>query len=156
MIWVSRNLPAAMSTMSDAKQQFVDTNILIYAYDLAAGEKHQMSQALLTELWSTEKACLSIQVLQEFYVNATKRSVQPLSPEKAFQVIRDLSTLPVHRPGVTDVISAIELHERYQVSFWDAMILRSAQQLGCEILLSEDLSDGQDYGGVKVVNPFKK
>jgi predicted nucleic acid-binding protein len=135
--------------------QFVDSNVLVYAYDLAQDEKHEQAKALLLSLWESGLGCVSIQVLQEFFVNVTRKSDFPLSPEQAAQVIHDFSDWTVHRPGIKDVISAIELHQRYQISFWDAMILQSARQCGCGTLWSEDLSDSQDYGGVKVVNLFK-
>jgi len=135
--------------------QFVDSNILVYAYDLAQGEKRQQAKTLLLSLWESGLGCVSVQVLQEFFVNVTRKADSPLSSEQAAQVIHDFSDWTIHRPGIKDVLSAIELHQRYRISFWDAMILRSARQSGCSILWSEDLSDSQDYGGVKVLNPFK-
>jgi len=136
--------------------QFVDTNILVYAYDLSQGDKHEKAKALLLSLWETGLGCLSIQVLQEFFVSVTRKSKHPLSVEQAAQVIQDFSDWKVHRPGVKDVVAAIDLHRSHQVSFWDAMILQSARQSGCSLLWSEDLSTGQDYAGVKVVNPFDR
>jgi len=135
--------------------QFVDSNILVYAYDLSQGEKHKQAKALLLSLWESGFGCVSIQVLQEFFVNVTRKSEFPLSPELAAQVIHDFSDWKVHRPGVKDIVSAIELHLRYRISFWDAMILQSARQSDCGIVWSEDLSDSEDYARVKVVNPFK-
>ena len=137
-------------------REFVDSNILVYAYDLAQGEKHAQAKNLLLSLWESGLGCVSNQVLQEFYVNVTRKSKFPLSPEQATQIIQDFSDWTVHRPGIKDLVSAIELHQRNQLSFWDAMILQSARHTGCGILWSEDLSNSQDYGGVKVVNPFKK
>jgi predicted nucleic acid-binding protein len=136
-------------------RQFVDSNILVYAYDNAQGEKHTQAKALLLSLWESGLGCVSIQVLQEFYVSVTRKSKFPLSPEDASQVIYDFSDWTIHRPGVKDIISAIELHRRYQISFWDAMILQSARQSGCGVVWSEDLSDSEDYAGVKINNPFK-
>ncbi|MDI6769279.1 MAG: PIN domain-containing protein [Anaerolineales bacterium] len=135
--------------------QFVDSNILVYAYDLSQGEKHEQAKALLLSLWESGLGCVSIQVMQEFYVNVTRKSEFPLSQEQAAQVIHDFSDWKVHRPAITDVLSAIELHQRYQISFWDAMILQSARQSDCGIVWSEDLSDSEEYAGIKVVNPFK-
>lgn len=136
--------------------QFVDSNILVYAYDLAQGEKHEQAKALLLSLWESGLGCVSIQVLQEFFVSITRKSDFPLASEEAAEVIGDFSDWIVHRPGVKDILSAIELHQRHQISFWDAMILQSARQSNCSILWSEDLSSGQTYGGkVKVVSPFK-
>jgi predicted nucleic acid-binding protein len=134
--------------------QFVDSNILVYAYDLAQGEKRERAKALLLSLWESELGCVSIQVLQEFFVNVTRKSETPLPAEQAAQVIQDFSDWTVHRPGVRDVLAAIELHLRHRISFWDAMIVQSARQSGCGLIWSEDLSAGQDYDGVKVVNPF--
>jgi predicted nucleic acid-binding protein len=144
-----------MSFMSDPRNlQFVDTNVLIYAHDVSAGQKHTRARELLQSLWQSEEGCLSIQVLQEFYVNVTQKVARPLTPEVAGQIIADLAVWQVHRPGLEDVLDAIRLQTRYQVSFWDAMIIASAIQLGCPTLWSEDLNAGQTYGGVTVLSPF--
>ena len=134
--------------------QFVDTNILIYAHDVSAGQKHDRAQQLIRDLWQSGQGCLSIQVLQEFYVNVTQKVTQPLSAEIAAQIIADLSVWEVHCPRVEDVLDAVRLQKRYQISFWDAMILASAAQLGCQILWSEDLNPGQVYDQVEVQSPF--
>jgi predicted nucleic acid-binding protein len=138
----------------DGSLAFVDTNVLIYAHDTSAGAKHLRARQLLESLWQSEAGCLSIQVLQEFYVNVTQKVAKPLSLGDAAQIIADLSVWRVHRPGVQDVLYAIRLQERHQVSFWDAMILSSAIQLNCHILWSEDLNSGQIYNSVTVANPF--
>lgn len=134
--------------------QFVDTNVLIYAHDLSAGEKHSRARDLLRELWQSGQGCLSVQVLQEFYVNVTQKVAKPLAPEEAGQIIADLAVWQVHRPGVEDILDAIGLLERHQISFWDAMIVASAIQMGCQTIWSEDLNPGQVYGQVVVRNPF--
>ena len=136
------------------QRQFVDTNILIYAHDSSAGGKHDKAKALVNELWQSGDGCLSIQVFQEFYVNVTRKLAIPLSPEAAIEIITDLSTWQVHSPNASDLIDAIGLQTRRQISFWDAMILTSARQLGCRTLWSEDLNAGQNYEGVEVRNPF--
>jgi predicted nucleic acid-binding protein len=142
--------------MSETRRlQFVDTNILIYAHDSSAGDKHIKAQALVRDLWQSGEGCLSIQVLQEFYVNVTQKVTRPLSPDEAASIVSELSVWLVHRPGVDDVLDAIRLQGRYQISFWDAMIVTSALQLGCERLWSEDLSAGQAYDTVRVANPFQ-
>lgn len=137
-----------------ASYQFVDTNLLVYAHDRAAGKKHTQALGLVRELWESGRGSLSIQVLQEFYVVVTRKVPQPLASETAAQVIADLRAWRVHRPGVDDVLGAISLQVRHQLTFWDAMLLQSASQLGCEVLWSEDLHSGQEYQGVRVVNPF--
>jgi predicted nucleic acid-binding protein len=134
--------------------QFVDTNILIYAHDISAGQKHGRAKELMRDLWHSGDGCLSIQVLQEFYVNVTQKVTKPLSAEAAAQIIADLSVWEVHCPKMEDVLDAIRLQKRYQISFWDAMILVSAIQLGCHMLWSEDLNPGQVYDQVEVQSPF--
>ena len=142
--------------MSESRDlQFVDTNILIYAHDHSAGSKHIRARDLIRALWQSGEGCLSIQVLQEFYVNITHKVAKPLKADVAAQIIADLSVWHVHRPGVEDVLDAIRLQDRYQTSFWDAMIIVSAIQLGCQTIWSEDLSTGQVYDTVTVTSPFK-
>ncbi len=134
--------------------QFVDTNILIYAHDKSAGPKHEQARALLESLWENDHGCLSIQVLQEFYINVTRKIAKPLDLETAKSIVADLGLWTTHSPNVDDVLEAITVQQRYSLSFWDAMILASAARLGCGVVWSEDLNDGQEYDGVKVVNPF--
>lgn len=140
--------------MNDDEPQFVDTNILIYAFDRSTGAKHEVANKMVRQLWDTGLGHLSMQVLQEFFVNITRKAPLALEPERAVETLRDLMTWHVHVPGPHDILAAIALQDRYRVSFWDAMILRSAHQSGCEIMWSEDLTDGQDYDGVLVKNPF--
>lgn len=135
--------------------QFVDTNVLVYAHDLSAKQKHQRAKALFREMWEARTGCLSIQVLQEFYVSVTRKVAKPLPSQSAAQIIADLSTWEVFSPGVDDVLTAIQLQVRYQLSFWDSMIITAASQLGCQTVWSEDLNPGQVYGGVVVTNPFE-
>ena len=144
-----------MNSMSEPRfLQFVDTNILIYAHDISAGQKHSRAKELMRDLWQSEEGCLSIQVLQEFYVNVTQKVAKPLPAEAAAQIIADLSVWEVHCPRTEDVLDAIRLQKRYQISFWDAMILASALQLGCHVLWSEDLNPAQVYDQVEVQSPF--
>lgn len=137
-----------------ANPQFVDTNVLIYAHDSSAGSKHEQARALMQELWDARAGCLSIQVLQEFYVNITRKVAHPLAPQAAAEIIMELSTWQIHRPDVSDLLEAIRLQTRLQLSFWDAMIIASANRLGCHTVWSEDLNAGQTYGDVVVQNPF--
>jgi predicted nucleic acid-binding protein len=133
-------------------REFVDTNVLIYAFDRTAGKKREAAVSLLARLWSDQIGCLSLQVLQEFYVTATKKL--KMAPGEAFAQIDRFGKWTVHRPDVNDVLVAIQLHRENKVSFWDAMILRSAMRSGCGLLWSEDLSDGLRWDGVIVRNPF--
>lgn len=134
--------------------QFIDTNVLVYGHDKSAGAKHELAKALLQQLWESEQGCLSIQVLQEFYVTITRKVAKPLSAEEASQIIASLGTWRVHSPTVNDVQEAITIQARYGISFWDAMIIRSAVCLGCNSVWSEDLNAGQRYGAATVLNPF--
>ena len=143
-----------MNFMSAKPLQFVDTNVLIYAHDRSAGPKHEQARALMAELWEHRAGCLSIQVLQEFYVNITRKVTHPLSPETAVEIINDLATWQIHQPDVSDLLAAIRLQTRLQLSFWDAMIIASANRLGCHTVWSEDLNAGQTYGDTVVQNPF--
>jgi predicted nucleic acid-binding protein len=144
-----------MSFMSEPRElQFVDTNVLIYAHDRSAGDKHTRARDLIRALWQSGEGCLSVQVLQEFYVNVTQKVAKPLKADVAAQIVADLAVWQVHRPGVEDVLDAIRLQERYQTSFWDAMIVASAIQLGCHTIWSEDLRAGQVYDTVTVTSPF--
>lgn len=135
-------------------RQFIDTNILLYAYDPAAGTRHAVARQLVVELGRSRKGVLSVQVLQEFYVNVTRKIAQPLVPAEATQRLRTLSRWTVHAPTAEDVVAAAEVSATAQISFWDAMIVRSAAQSGCRTLWSEDLNAGQLIAGVRIVDPF--
>ena len=134
--------------------ELVDTNVLLYA--VSADPDNQEKSRVATEILLTMAFGLSAQVLQEFYWQAT-RSTRPdrLSPEQALSFIRPLLTLPIQdvTPGL--VLSAIATSARYQISYWDAAIIEAAKEMGCSTVLTEDLSDRQDYGGVRVENPFR-
>lgn len=133
---------------------FVDTNILVYAHDISSGEKHRRALDLIKNLWETEHGCVSIQVLQEFYVTVTRKVASPISADQAAQIMRSFRVWRVHSPTIGDLEKAIGIQSRYLISFWDALIIQSAIQLQCRVLLSEDLNSQQLYDGVKVINPF--
>jgi predicted nucleic acid-binding protein len=139
--------------MSDDRS-FVDTNVLVYAYDADAGAKHDIANRLLTRLWNDRAGATSIQVLQEFYVNATRKLRTPLPKRTAREVVATYEVWVPHRPTVDDIVAASELEERRRLSFWDALIVVSAQQTTSVTLLSDDLQDGQRFGSVNVSNPF--
>lgn len=133
---------------------FVDTNILVYAYDAGAGERHERAVDLVSRLGRDQSGAISVQVLQEFYVTMTRKIAVTMDPEVARERVRILSRWRVHSPLAADVLAAAELAQSAQVSFWDAMIVRSASALGCAVLWSEDLNAGQRIDGVLVRNPF--
>ena len=136
-------------------RRFVDTNILVYAHDDSAGVKRDQARALVEQLWESRDGCLSVQVLQEFFVNVTRKIAKPLDAETAMEIIADLSRWHVHVPAAADVLGAIGIHQRAGISFWDAMIVRSAAEMSCDALYSEDLNSGQEYSGVLAENPFQ-
>ena len=138
----------------DTELQFVDTNILIYAYDVSSTEKHRRALALVSELWDSGRGCLSIQVLQEFYVNLTQKIPHPLTPQETVRIIEDYGRWHLHKPGLKSVIEAIQIQQRNRISFWDAMIICSAKEMGCQNIWTEDLNANQLYEGIKAVNPF--
>lgn len=141
--------------MSDEKEpQFVDTNILLYAYDVSSEEKHRRALALVSKLWDSGMGCLSIQVLQELYVNLTRKIPRPLTPLKATRIIEDYGQWRLHKPELKSVIEAAYIQQRNKLSFWDAMIICSAKEMGCRNIWTEDLNPSQSYEGIIAVNPF--
>ena len=143
--------------MSFTSVEFCDANVVVYAYDSSAAAKHQEAQNLLNRLWVSRSGALSLQVLQEVYVNLTRKLRPAYSPTDARAIIGDLATWrSVVEPTRRDVIDAAEQSELWGISFWDAMILVAARRAGASIMWSEDLSDGQSYDGVVVRNPFAR
>jgi len=138
----------------NGESAFVDTNVLVYAYDADAGQKHEAAQARLAALWEDESGVISSQVLQEFYVTVTRKLPTPVRRQTARDVVATYGAWPVHRPDADDIVSASRLEERHQLSFWDALIVVSALRSGAKQLLTEDLQDGQRFEGLLVVNPF--
>jgi predicted nucleic acid-binding protein len=142
--------------MSDKPNlEFVDTNILVYAHDRSAGEKNATAERLVRRLWETGNGCLSVQILQEFFVMVTRKVALPLNLEEATEIIRDLSFWKIHAPAAEDVLGAIDIQRHNHTSFWDAMVIHSAISLGCKVIWSEDLADGEIYSQARVLNPFK-
>jgi predicted nucleic acid-binding protein len=138
----------------EASREFVDTNVLVYAFDSSAGQKHERARALLDRLWDSDSGCLSVQVLQEFFVVITRKVPRPLPARKATERMHELSAWHVFCPDADDVVAAARLHESQGLSFWDALIVHAASELGCEALWSEDLQSDRAIRGVRVRNPF--
>jgi predicted nucleic acid-binding protein len=133
---------------------FVDTNVLVYAYDRGAGAKREKAMALLEDLWKEGNGLISTQVLQEFYVNVRRKAKQPVSTDEAKSLVADyLAWHPIVNDG-TALLEAIDLESRFLLSFRDALIVVAAQVGGASILYSEDFNHGQEYGSVQVRNPF--
>lgn len=135
--------------------RFVDTNVLLYSVSTAEEDepKARVARAILDEA----DIALSTQVLQEFYVQAThSRRPDRLTHEQAATLIDSFLRFPVQATTTKLVLAALETRERYQMSYWDAAIIEAARAAGCPQVLSEDLAHGQDYGGVRVENPFRE
>ena len=139
---------------ADAERQFIDANVLVYAYDASAGRKKGAAERLLARLWETGTGYLSVQVLQEFFVTVTRKVAEPLSADEASERIRELAAWKVFTPNAEDVLRAIALHKQSTIEFWDAMVVHAAAELGCDVLWTEDLNDGQEIRGVRIRNPF--
>jgi len=137
--------------MSD--KTFVDTNVLIYAHDVAAGTKHQIAKMLLRELWSERAGVLSVQVLQEFYVNVTRKIATPLSKDSARQVVSSYAIWCTETTS-SEISAAFRIEDESRISFWDALIVSSALKSGATRILSEDFNAGQRFAGIVVENPF--
>ncbi len=134
--------------------RFVDTNVLLYAISRDPAER--LKRAVANELLDGRELALSAQVLQEFYVQATRStSRNVLTHRQAADLVRSFTRFPVQPVTPELVQAAAETGNRHGISYWDAAIIEAARALGCAEVLSEDLSDGQDYGGVRVVNPFQ-
>ena len=139
--------------MSD--KTFIDTNILIYAHDVDANTKHDIARAMLLELWSERAGVLSMQVLQEFYVNVTRKIASPLSRDLARLVVSNYAiwcseTTPI------EISAAFRIEDESRIGFWDAMIVSAAAKSGATRILSEDLNSGQRIAGILVENPFAR
>jgi predicted nucleic acid-binding protein len=133
---------------------FVDTNILIYAHDQNAGVKRERAIKHLRGLWDSNSGVLSVQVLQEFYVNVTRKLASPVAVAIAREVVETYGTWIRAATTVDTIIRASHLAELAQISFWDAMIVASAEEAGASEIYTEDLNAGQLLAGILVVNPL--
>ena len=131
---------------------FVDTNILLYAASNAAED--QPKRIIARQVLSEAGIGFSAQVLQEFYAAAVSKQHLQMTHAEAVGVLQSLAAFPVLAVSRTLVLQAVDAKQRFGISYWDAAILIAAKQMGCHTLYSEDLNHGQDYDGVRVVNPF--
>lgn len=133
---------------------FLDTNILIYAYDTNDQAKQEVAKRVLETAFLENNAAISAQVLSEFFVVGTRKIANPLKPEEAGQLIALFRKLPVVEIDGDLVEEAVDIHRKHGVSFWDALIIAAARRLRCARILSEDMHDGQLIEGIRIVNPF--
>ena len=133
---------------------FVDTNVLVYSRDASEPRKQQQAMAWMAHLWSTKTGNLSYQVLQEFYITVTAKLQPGLDPENARKDVRSL--LVWHPIVVNDRVleNAWHIQDRFQISWWDALVVSAAQLADCRYLLTEDLQENQEFGSLRVTNPF--
>jgi predicted nucleic acid-binding protein len=137
------------------ERTFVDTNVLLYAYDVGAGDKRGRAAELIRGLWRSRTGVLSTQVLQEFYVNATRKLPAPLDRQAAANVLRTYAAWPVHGVTHADVLEAVRVEGEHHLSFWDALIVVAAARSGARRLATEDLNHDQVIEGVRIENPFR-
>jgi predicted nucleic acid-binding protein len=132
---------------------FVDTNVLIYAHNIDAGLKHETAKNVLKELWSERSGVLSMQVLQEFYVNVTRKISAPLPKAAARGIVENYRSWCVEA-SADDISTAFRIEDQARIGFWDALMLASASRSGAARIVSEDLSAGQTILGLRIENPF--
>lgn len=136
------------------QREFVDANVLVYAFDSSAAGKQETAKQLLERLWDGGTGCVSVQVLQEFFVTITKKVPKPLPVDDAKARIREFAAWTVFAPKADDIVAAIDLHTQAKIGFWDAMVVLAAVESDCDVLWTEDLNDGQILRGVRIRNPF--
>lgn len=134
---------------------FLDTNILVYAYDRHDPRKQGIAQSLLIDGMENESAALSVQVLGEFFNVVTRQIKQPMTPDEAQEAVGLFSNLLIQEIDPAMVERAIDTHINYRISYRDALIVSAAERAGCQRILSEDLNDGQRYHSLLISNPFK-
>jgi predicted nucleic acid-binding protein len=134
-------------------RDFVDTNVLIYAHDVDAGGKHEVAKSVLRQLWSQRTGVLSTQVLQEFYVNVTRKIASPLPKDVARRVVNAYA-IWCSETTPAEIAAAFRIEDESRIGFWDALIVASAVKSGAVRILSEDLNPQQVIAGVRIENPF--
>ena len=139
---------------ASTSRDFFDSNILVYMYDQRDLEKHRRAFDVVGSAMALGTGVLSAQVLGEFFNAVTRRIPDPLSDDVAEGAIRLFAVLPVVELDLALVQRAIGTCRRYQISYWDALIIAAAERAGCTRILSEDLNPGQTYNGIPVINPF--
>ena len=133
---------------------FLDSNVLIYAHDLDAGPKRDIAARVLEGVWEDGTGVISTQVLQEFYVNVTRKIPNPLPPARARGIVENYLFWHIETNDSATILQASEIEERHRLSFWDALIVAAACRGRAEKILSEDLNHGQRVEGVLIENPF--
>ena len=134
--------------------RFADTNVLLYAISRDPAEQGKAKRA--NDILAERDLALTVQVLQEFYVQATRASrSDAIGHRQAVLLVESFRRFPVQHITSGIMLAALDARQRFQLSYWDAAIIEASRAMGCTQVLSEDLSDGQDFGGVRVTNPFR-
>ncbi len=133
-------------------RSFFDTNVLVYTDDKAFPAKQRHALDLVARHRRDQTGAVSLQVLQEYFVTVTRKL--KVDARTARRKVELLAEFDVAAPQVSDILAAVDLHRLHGFSFWDALVLRAAQQAGCKVLFSEDMQAGQEIEGVEIVNPF--
>lgn len=133
-------------------RSFFDTNVLIYADDKSASSKQKCAIDLVAQHRRAGTGVVSMQVLQEYFVTVTRKL--GVDAKIARRKVELLAEFDVAAPDVADILAAVDLHRLHSFSFWDGLIIRSAKQAGCSVLLTEDLQDRREVDGVRIINPF--
>jgi predicted nucleic acid-binding protein len=141
--------------MTPVGRTFIDTNVLVYAHDASETEKQPIARAVLEGLWADRSGVLSTQVLQEFYVVATRKFNPPMSRTDAREILALYSTWPVVQVDIEMILDAATLEDEAQMSFWDALIVEAARRAGAERIASEDFGAGRRIAGISIANPFE-
>jgi len=134
-------------------RSFFDTNVLVYADDKAAPSKQRRALELVAEHRRAGTGVVSLQVLQEYFVTVTRKL--QVDARTARRKVELLAEFDVATPDVADIVAAIDLTRLHSFSFWDALVLRSAQQAGCGVLFTEDMQNAREMDGLRIVNPFR-
>jgi len=142
-----------MRERASGGRTFIDTNVLIYAHDVDAGGKHEIAKKLVDSLWEERRGVLSMQVLQEFYVNVTRKISTPL-PKDAARLVVNTYSLWCSETTPAEIAAAFRIEDESRIGFWDALIVASASKSGATRILSEDLNAQQSIAGILIENPF--
>src|SRR5579863_5464114 len=143
----------SIATKFMSARSFFDTNILVYADDKAAPAKQRRAVDLVAEHRRAGTGVVSLQVLQEYFVAATRKL--HVEVRIARRKVELLAEFDVAKLEITDILAAVDLHRLHGFSFWDALVLRAAKQTGCGVLFTEDLQDEREVDGIRIVNPFR-
>jgi predicted nucleic acid-binding protein len=143
---------ATFGQTAKSPRTFLDTNVLVYAEDMDYPIKQRIAKELIYEHLRSKTGVVSLQVLQEFFVNVTRKL--KVDVETARFKVEFHSRFHVAEPSVADILAAIDLHRLHGYSYWDSLVLRMAKQTGCRVLLTEDMQHGQEFDGMRIINPF--